>query len=205
MIRTTPSQNGSKMRRTKTNGNGRGRPTKYQNGHVNLARQICLLCHSLDEIATIIKLAEFFEVGDATITRWMKEHDDFRVAIKEGRQRASGEVVASLYKKAIGYDYTETKITYNSAGKEMNRVETVKHVAGDTGAMCFALKNWASDYWKDRREIVGDPSRPLIPTRSRLDVHLLDDGALDILMAAILASRHTELDDGTSPSQDSLH
>ena len=188
-----------------TTPNGRGRPTKYNDAYANMAKQLCLLCHSLGEIETVDKLAEFFEVGDATIHRWMNAHVHFREAIKEGRQRASGAVAASLYKRALGYDYTETRITYNSAGKQMGRTETMKHMASDTGSMCFALKNWAPEYWKDRREIVGDPDRPLIPKRTRIDVHLLDDHVLDILMAAILSSEQTELDDGTVPAQATRH
>ena len=55
-----------------------------------------------------------------------------------------------LLKRALGYEYTEKKIEIEAnGGKKIT--QTVKHMAPDTTAQIFWLKNRRPDKWRDRQ------------------------------------------------------
>ena len=97
----------------------RGRPSKYKPEFVEQARKYCELG------ATYEELAKYFSVDVAQIKRWSHVHDDFRAALKVGKDAADERVERSLYQRALG---------------------------GDTTACIFWLKNRRSDLWRDKTE-----------------------------------------------------
>ena len=62
------------------------------------------------------------------------------------------EVENALYKRAMGYEYEEITEEYEMGFLVKKKVVT-KHMAPDTGAQVFWLKNRKSDIWRDRREV----------------------------------------------------
>ena len=113
---------------------GGGRKSAYLEEYAELAYKYCLLG------ATDEELAANFDVSERTINTWKATHKEFSSALKEGKDTADAEVVHSLYRKAVGYDYDEDVSFVNKQGKR--RVKKVKkQVQPETAAICFWLKN----------------------------------------------------------------
>lgn len=125
-----------------------GRKTDYNEYHpVNARKLIALGC-------TEFEVCEFFGISLRTCQLWMKDHEEFRDAIKfldEDGTMADDRVKRSLYHRAVGYSYHSEKIMV--VDKEVERVPFVEHIPPDTGSMAFWLKNRLPKEFKDRREL----------------------------------------------------
>lgn len=122
-----------------------GRPSKYKPEFAKQAYKLCLLG------ADDKRIADFFGVGDATISRWKNEHDAFREALKEGKEEADSVIASSLYHRAKGYSHQSVKI-FNDQGKPLE-VPYIEHYPPDTTAAIFWLKNRQPRYWRDKQEL----------------------------------------------------
>ena len=72
--------------------------------------------------ATNEQIAEAFGVSARTIIRWVKEHESFEKSINEGKHISDAKVIRSLYERAVGFEYTETKkIVEMSQSEESSR------------------------------------------------------------------------------------
>lgn len=97
-----------------------GRPTLYDPAkHPALVESFCLLG------ATNQQLADLLDVGISTIDAWLRDHEEFSCAIKNGREVADARVATSLYRKALG---------------------------GSEVACIFWLKNRQRARWKDKQD-----------------------------------------------------
>jgi len=122
-----------------------GQPTKFKPAFVEQAAKLCTLG------ATDIELADFFGVSVRTIYRWSAEHGEFCQALKQGKEVADERVTRALYHRATGYSFDTVKIMqYEGAVMEVPYRE---HVAPDTTAMIFWLKNRRPDLWREKQEI----------------------------------------------------
>ena len=122
------------------------RPTDYKEEYNDLAFKYCLMG------ATDVRLAEFFDVTEKTINNWKIDYPEFFQSIKRGKHEADAEVVNSLYGRAKGYEVTEVRDEVSDQG--VKKVTTKKHIAGDTTAMIFWLKNRQPKQWRDKQEQV---------------------------------------------------
>lgn len=120
-----------------------GRPTKYRATYAIQAYKLCLLG------ATNKDLADFFDVANSTIDKWIAQHDKFSGAIKKGRQIADAEVADRLFKRATGYTHKAVKIMQYEGTPLV--VPYVEHYAPDTAAAIFWLKNRQPDKWRDKQ------------------------------------------------------
>lgn len=106
--------------------------------------------------ATNEEIASAFGVAPRTIIRWVKAHQSFEKSINEGKHISDAKVIRSLYERAVGFEYTETKKIVEmdpNGGVKPVKVETVtKRALPDVGAAAFWLKNRQRDKWKDRPE-----------------------------------------------------
>jgi transcriptional regulator with XRE-family HTH domain len=118
------------------------RPTDYRQEYAEQARKLCLLGY------TDKQLADFFGVNESTITRWKQRHPEFCMSIKMGKTVADANVVESLYKRAIGYDYTEVEL--KTEGDKRSKRVIKKYNAPDTTAQIFWLKNRQPSNWRDK-------------------------------------------------------
>jgi len=105
-----------------------------------------------------IKLAR---INEQTYFNWIKKDPNFKALVEtakeEFRQSIQGKLEMSLWKRAQGYDVTETETEY-IRDKDGNPViksqkTKVKHVAADVAALIFALTNVAPEKWINRQRI----------------------------------------------------
>jgi hypothetical protein len=109
--------------------------------------KLCALGH------TDFEVAGFFGVSTDTMKRWRAESDPIAHAFKTGKEVADERVERSLFHRATGYTFDAVKI-FNDKGA-VTKVDYVEHVAPDTTACIFWLKNRRQELWRDRREVAA--------------------------------------------------
>lgn len=85
-------------------------------------------------------------ISARTLYRWKLQYCQICHALKKGKDVADREIENALFKRAKGYDVTETKIKTKN-GVVIEKTETTKHIPGDTTAQIFWLKNRKPEYW----------------------------------------------------------
>lgn len=140
-----------------------GRPTAFKKEFIEQARKLCRL-GSTDE-----DLADFFKVSIRTISNWKSEHAEFLQALKGGKEEADDRVERSLYQRAIGYTSDAVKIFMPAGAKAPVYAKYREHVAPDTTAAIFWLKNRRKEDWRDRHELTGADGTPLSIAVVRFD------------------------------------
>jgi len=100
------------------------------------------------------QVARKLGVGISTFERYKTDFEELREALKNGKAELVEELEGFLYKKAKGYDYVETKVSIKEGviGTETTTSTVTKHIAPDTGAIAFALKNLEKEKWKDNHD-----------------------------------------------------
>ena len=103
---------------------------------------------------TILQMAEFFDVGISTFKRWLNKHPLFRTALKREKDIADERVEKSLYKRALGFRYTEKtyerQLDLKTGKADLVLVKSVrKTMPPDTTACIFWQKNRQPDRWRD--------------------------------------------------------
>ena len=97
------------------------------------------------------QIANNMGVRRETLYDWKKKHPNISNALKKGKEVVDIQVENALLKRALGYEYTEEKVEISEKdGKKV--VQTVKHVAPDTTAQIFWLKNRRPEKWRDKPE-----------------------------------------------------
>lgn len=124
-----------------------GRPSDFKAEFCQKAQQLC------ESGATDAELADYFEVSTRTIYRWKAEYPEFCQAIKSGKDVADERVERSLYHKAVGYSHEAVKIFMPAGAPEPVYAPYTEHVAPDTTAAIFWLKNRRGEHWRDKSEI----------------------------------------------------
>lgn len=119
-----------------------GRKTAYRNEYSEQAYKLCLLG------LTDRQLADYFEVTEKTLNNWKRKHPEFLQSLRDGKDKADGLVVQSLYQKAIGFPQRTVEID-----DEGNEVEKVHQHLPDTTACIFWLKNRQKHNWRDKQEV----------------------------------------------------
>lgn len=147
--------------------------------------------------ATEQEIADALDTTVTTLNAWKKRHPEFLAALKEGKDVANSLVEDSLYKRAMGYRYTETEIV-EEAGKvsvvvtrgknkgktkltpaTVIRTKTLhKSVAPDVTAQIFWLCNRQPERWRNvsRHEHTGPNGGPIAfrDLSSKTDQELAD-------------------------------
>ena len=117
----------------------------YREVYNSIAFNLCKLGAQDKDLATS------FKVCTDTIHNWKIAYKDFFESIKDGKRfYDTGLIESALVKKAVGYEFTEVKEEDGPQG--LKTTKTIKHYAGDTGAMALYLKNRAPKEWKDKIE-----------------------------------------------------
>ena len=97
------------------------------------------------------QIAKNIGIATSTFYEWKKKELEFSEALKKGNEVIDFEVENALIKREWGYEYEEE--TYEN-GILTKKVK--KHVAPDTTAQIFWLKNRKPNNWKDRIETDED-------------------------------------------------
>jgi hypothetical protein len=132
-----------------------GRPTKYKVEYVDKVLWMARAHRTEEEIA------EELGIAVSTLNVWKDKYPDFSEALKEGKKEVDDQVEDSLFQRAVGYEYTETKTVTDNDGLE--RVEVVdKQRAPDVTAQIFWLKNRRPDKWRDQQHHEHKIDGPLL-------------------------------------------
>lgn len=100
---------------------------------------------------TDAQIAHNCGINVKTLWDWKTRFDQISSALKKGKEVADIEVENALFKRAIGYDYTETVVEDSPEGEKVRTFR--KHMAPDVTAQIYWLKNRRPSVWRDRREI----------------------------------------------------
>ena len=89
-----------------------------------------------------------------TIKEWKKNFPAIATALKKGKEVVDIQVENALFQRATGYDYQESVEEWRpNADGELEliskRVQN-KHMAPDTTAQIYWLKNRRPDLWRDK-------------------------------------------------------
>ena len=112
------------------------------------------------------QIAKNMGIAPSTLYEWKKKSKEFSESLKKGKEVIDFEVENALLKRALGYEYEEE--TYEN-GILTKKVK--KHVAPDTTAQIFWLKNRKPNAWKDKvetdedREAVANASQVIAKIR----------------------------------------
>lgn len=116
---------------------------------------------------TNIQIAENMGIAERTLTEWIARFPAISAALKTGKEPVDTQVENALLKRALGYDYEETitEVEDLGGGKTKKHVKRVtRHVAPDTTAQIFWLKNRKPKQWRDKIEAaVGADTEDLSP------------------------------------------
>lgn len=105
-----------------------------------------------DEGAIDVEIAKRLGISVKTLYEY-KKYSEFLQAIKKGKENADYKVENSLYKRAMGYRVLEKTIIRNADGEIIKEQIQEKHIAPDTTAQIFWLKNRMRENWNDKQQI----------------------------------------------------
>lgn len=121
-----------------------GRPSSFKPEYIGQAKKLVALG------ATDMTLADFFGVAVSSISKWKNDYPEFSDALKESKADLDSKVERSLYERAVGYKYPAIKIMqYQGVPIEVPYTE---HIAPDTTAQIFWLKNRQPARWRDKQD-----------------------------------------------------
>lgn len=127
------------------------------------------------------QIAENMGIAKSTFYDWINKHSDISDALKRGQEQMIVHVENALFKRAIGYEYTEKKVRVqeNHLGTNTIREQIVKEVVPDVGAQIFILKNRSNGKWRDKREydLSADSANKLDEVLARLDETMFEEDA----------------------------
>lgn len=106
--------------------------------------------------ATEKQIYENLGITKETFYKFKRTKTDFADLIKNGRSALVIQLRGALLKKALGYDYTETKkYTKVEDGKPVQYVEeTTKKAHPDVAALNLCLKNYDPDDWANDPQLL---------------------------------------------------
>ena len=94
-------------------------------------------------------------ISRSTVSDFKNKHRELAEALSRGRAVAVAQLENALYKRALGFNYEETKVSIRVInGKEVKYTEkSTKYQVPDVGAIIILLKN------KDCRNWSNDPAK----------------------------------------------
>jgi len=131
----------------------RGQPSKFDKINKELVFNLYESGLTDKQVAKIIK------VTVTTVQNWKIAHPNFFDSIKDSRKYSDGAVVASLYKRCLGFEYKETTREASKDDPKLKITKVVtKFMPPDVGAAFGWLYNRQPEDWKQRKhvEVTGD-------------------------------------------------
>lgn len=126
-----------------------GRPNKYD---TNVKPRFNEITEWLQIGATEKEIAENLGVNQKVFCKYKKQYSELNDLIKKGRKQPVQAIKAALYKRAIGFTYTESKFIEDDEGHWKKETYTKAALPDPTAAMML-LKHWDVD-----QEWTSDPA-----------------------------------------------
>lgn len=98
------------------------------------------------------QIAHNIGINVGTLYAWKRKYKQIDNVLKKGKEVIDRQVENALLKRALGYEYIETKeyIEKTDDGKTKKKIEkTTKHMAPDTTAQIFWLKNRKPEFYRN--------------------------------------------------------
>lgn len=120
------------------------------------------------------QIANNIGINVKTLYDWKNKESDICNALKKGKEVVDIEVENALLKKALGYTITLHKQKVTKDGDVVDFEEEM-HVAPDTTAQIFWLKNRKPDKWRDKvvdtenEEAITNATDILVKIRKTID------------------------------------
>lgn len=133
------------MAKKKARKSNAGAPSKFKEEYIEQVYKLSLIG------MTDAQLAKYFEVAESTINDWKIKFPKFSESIKKGKEIADGEVAASLFNRAIGYQTIEEEAKVINGEVVMTPI--LKKYPPDTTAAIYWMKNRQSENWRDKQEV----------------------------------------------------
>lgn len=86
-------------------------------------------------------------VGRQTLYVWLRQYPDIADSLTAGRQTADEAVEGALYRRALGYNVTETRTERGEDGGITRTVEYQRHVPGAVAAQTYWLSRRCPERW----------------------------------------------------------
>ena len=96
-------------------------------------------------------IAKKLGVSESTFSGYKKEHPELMETLTVNKEVADARVESALYKRAIGYECTETSEEVGPDGTKTKT--TTKQVAPDVTAQIYWLNNRRPDRWRNKQDI----------------------------------------------------
>lgn len=103
--------------------------------------------------ATDDEIAETFGVDPGLLDKWKQTYPSFREAIENGRTHADAQIVESLFKECIGYEYKEDALTRSGGIRQLR-----KRARPNGDLIKFWLTNRQKEWWSQRQSVDGGSS-----------------------------------------------
>ena len=94
------------------------------------------------------QIAHNMGIATKTLYDYKNRYSNISESLKKGKEVVDLEVENALFKRAMGYKYTETTKENGIVTKEV-----IKDMAPDTTAQIFWLKNRKPAQWREKQEI----------------------------------------------------
>lgn len=131
---------------------GRGRPSSYSPKFARQAYELAKVGANEKEIASVLG------IDKTTLIRWKRHFEEFRQSISNGKNDYNLNPKKSLYRRAMGYKYTEVtkqniEVERKNEDGELEKVPAVltktvtKHMPPDVNACLSILKNNKNNEW----------------------------------------------------------
>lgn len=147
-----------------------GRKPKYNK------EMVALICSYIREGDSQRMARKKAGIAEGTFYEWLNEKAEFAEAVKKAKEEFQdtivGKLEVSLWKRAMGYEVTETETEYvsdsNGNPKIKSQKTKVKHIQPDTGALIFALTNVAPEKWVNRQKTeIQEVKKPDAPKNDK--------------------------------------
>ncbi|MCQ2740420.1 MAG: helix-turn-helix domain-containing protein [bacterium] len=102
--------------------------------------------------ATVEEIAKAYNIATSTLYKYQAEHSELKDAFARGREEIVIEIKAALLKKALGFTYTEEKVTAkrDKEGQAITNIETFhRYCPPSETAAGMLLRNYTDD-WQDK-------------------------------------------------------
>lgn len=105
------------------------------------------------------QLAAKLGITATTLYDWKSKYPVISEALKRGKEVVDVEVENALLKRAMGYEYTETR-TETADDGTVKTIVTQKTMPPDTTAQIFWLKNRRPAVWRDKQQVEHSTDKP---------------------------------------------
>lgn len=126
-----------------------GRPSKYD---TEIKPHIDEIRKAVEAGATVEEIGKAFGISPSTIYKYKAEKTELKEAFTHGREKVVFEIKGALLKKALGYEYKETKKVGKKDKDGENIVmfeEYTRHCPPSETAAAMLLRNY-DDTWLDK-------------------------------------------------------